>query len=172
MSVQPNLPDMVQERLCQMVFEDFEFESCAQVTSHSMIRMQHLSEHSGQTEASCQLVVDSGFSFTTIVPFFGGLPLRHASTRVDVGGKLLTNLLAENLSYKEINLRGEAHLVNHIKEATCFVSRDFAADMKKCCHGGKTLLKEYVLPDYRTFKKGFVRDEQPDAFVSAVDEEH
>ena len=83
----------------------------------------------GVPPPACHLVVDSGFSFTTIVPFFNGFPLRHASTRIDVGGKLLTNLLAENLSYKEINLRGETHLVNHIKESTCFVSSDFPADM-------------------------------------------
>ena len=38
MTVQPNLPNVVQERLCQMVFEDLEFEACCQVTSHSMIR--------------------------------------------------------------------------------------------------------------------------------------
>mmetsp|Transcript_761 Transcript_761/g.1147 ORF Transcript_761/g.1147 Transcript_761/m.1147 type:complete len:85 (+) Transcript_761:481-735(+) len=84
-----------------------------------MIRESFLASElsaNGQQASSCHLVVDSGFSFTTIVPFFNGLPMRHASTRVDVGGKLLTNLLAENLSYKEINLRGETHLVNHIKE--------------------------------------------------------
>ena len=100
-------------------------------------------------------MVDSGFSFTTIVPFFNGLPLKHASTRIDVGGKLLTNLLAENLSYKEMNLRGETHLVNHIKELTCYVSADFAADMKLA----QSKLKEYVLPDYKTVRRGFVRDE-------------
>ena len=111
----------------------------------------------GATESVCHLVIDSGFSFTTIVPFFNGLPLKHASTRIDVGGKLLTNLLAENLSYKEINLRGETHLVNHIKEKTCFVSNDFSADMGRA----NSLLKEYVLPDYRTIKKGFVREEAP-----------
>ena len=105
------------------------------------------------------------------MPFFGGVPLRHASTRVDVGGKLLSNLLAENLSYKEINLRGETHLVNHIKEATCFVSHDFAADMQRShrsnlAKGG--LLREYVLPDYRTIKKGFVRGEDE---AAAIDED-
>ena len=108
-----------------MVFEDLEFDAFSQVSSHSMIRQSCL----GVPPPACHLVVDSGFSFTTIVPFFNGFPLRHASTRIDVGGKLLTNLLAENLSYKEINLRGETHLVNHIKESTCFVSSDFPADM-------------------------------------------
>jgi len=113
-------------------------------------------------------VVDSGFSFTTIVPFFSGVPLRHASTRIDVGGKLLTNLLAENLSYKEINLRGEAHIVNKIKEATCFISLDFSADMQR----SGSLLQEYVLPDFKTIKQGFVRGSEADrGALAEVDEE-
>jgi actin-related protein 6 len=49
-------------------------------------------------------VIDSGFSFTYGVPFFNGLPLKHAATRIDVGGKLLTNLLTEVISYKDVNL--------------------------------------------------------------------
>lgn len=48
--------------------------------------------------------------------------MKYAATRIDVGGKMLTNLLNETLSYKEINLQGETHLVNDIKEQLCFVS--------------------------------------------------
>ena len=95
-----------------------------------MIRRQAIADAPDSCQAAiCHLIVDSGFSFTNIVPFFNGYPLRHASTRIDVGGKLLTNLLAENLSYKEINLKGESHIVNHIKESTCFISQDFQHDM-------------------------------------------
>ena len=43
-TVQPNLPDIVQERLCQLVFEDFEFAAYSQVSSHAMIRQQHLAQ--------------------------------------------------------------------------------------------------------------------------------
>ena len=50
------------------------------------------------------MIVDSGFSFTYGVPFFNGYPLKYAATRIDVGGKLLTNLLNELISYKEVNL--------------------------------------------------------------------
>jgi len=39
------------------------------------------------------------------------MPLKHSATRLDVGGKLLTNLLMETLSYKEVNLKGEIFLV-------------------------------------------------------------
>lgn len=62
--------------------------------------------------SNCELVVDSGYSFTYAVPFFQGLPLKHAATRIDVGGKMLTNLLMETLSHKDVNLRGETHIVN------------------------------------------------------------
>jgi len=42
--------------------------------------------------------------------------LKYGATRIDVGGKLLTNLLTEFVSYKEFNLTGETMLVNDIKE--------------------------------------------------------
>jgi actin-related protein 6 len=57
------------------------------------------------------LVIDSGYSNTYVVPFFEGMPMKHCATRIDVGGKLMTNLLMECLSYKEINLQGEFGIV-------------------------------------------------------------
>lgn len=62
------------------------------------------------------LVIDVGFSHTYCVPIFEGQPMRHCATRVDVGGKLLSNLLMETLSHKEVNLKGETAIVNSIKE--------------------------------------------------------
>ena len=129
-----------------------------------MVRQNALKDMAASTDSICQLVVNSGFSFTTILPFFNGVPIRYANTRIDVGGKLLTNLLAENLSYKEINLRGETHLVNHIKESTCYVSADFAADMNTA----QSKLREYVLPDFKTIKKGFVKDVSEGAGAAIV----
>ena len=68
------------------------------------------------------LVIDSGFSFTYGVPFFNGVPMKHAALRVDVGGKVLTNLLIETISHKDFNLKGEFGIVNDMKEKTCFFS--------------------------------------------------
>ena len=67
------------------------------------------------TSPAC-LVIDSGFSSTYGVPFFNGLPMKHASLRIDVGGKLLTNFLIESISHKDFNLKGEFGIVNHMKE--------------------------------------------------------
>ena len=74
--------------------------------------------------------MDSGYSFTNIVPFFNELPLKHATVRIDVGGKMLTNLLMETLSYKEVNMRGEGHIVNQIKESLSMVSVNFKDDLE------------------------------------------
>ena len=97
--------------------------------------------------------------------------MKHAATRIDVGGKLLTNLLTENLAYKEINLKGEGTLVNQIKEQLSYVSADFNQEMEKSLKDkGKYILKEFVLPDYKVIKRGYVRgeDEELDDQVQVV----
>ena len=99
-----------------MVFEDVGFDAFAPVAAPSMVV---------PSKGAC-LVVDSGFSHTYTVPYFEGMPMRHFATRIDVGGKLLSNLLMETLSYKEINLKGEIAVVNQIKESCTFVSDRFA----------------------------------------------
>ena len=85
-----------------MVFEDFSFAAFFRSSACSMAR-EYAVELFGEEGLSskAQLVLDSGFSFTYAVPYFGGVPVQHAATRIDIGGKLLTNLLNEIISYKE-----------------------------------------------------------------------
>lgn len=90
--------------------------------------------------------------------------MKHAALRIDVGGKLLTNYLIETISHKDFNLKGEFDLVNDIKEKTCYVSgstKIFNSDMEQSAlkkRGVKNpLLKEYILPDYKKIKTGFIR---------------
>ena len=45
-----------------------------------------------------------------------GRVLLEGVKRVNVGGKLLTNLLKENLSFRQVNVQDCTHLVNQIKE--------------------------------------------------------
>ena len=107
------------ERYAEVIFEDFQFSSMGLVTSHSMLRQAAFDLH--KIESPCQIVIDSGFSFTYAVPFFNGIPIKHASLRIDVGGKLLTNLLTETISHKDFNLQGEFGIVNSIKENACYL---------------------------------------------------
>lgn len=72
----------------------------------------------------CGVVVDAGFSCTTIVPYLDYLPITTSIVRLDVGGKLLTNRLKEYLSFTQVNLMEEEWIVNHIKEKCCFVAEN------------------------------------------------
>lgn len=108
-------------------------------------------------EKGAALVVDCGYSHSYVVPFFQGMPMKHAATRVDVGGKLLQSLLMETLSFKEVNLMGEQAIVHSIFEQCCFVSQKFDQDMQIAQAGGLT--QEFVLPDFKTIKRGFLKTE-------------
>ena len=44
MTVQPNMPDMLNERITEIVFEDLEFDAFTQVSSHSMIHQAAVAE--------------------------------------------------------------------------------------------------------------------------------
>jgi actin-related protein 6 len=83
----------------------------------------------------CLLVIDSGFSHTTITPLYNGRPLQRAIRRLDFGGKHLTNLLKEVVSVRYFDLHQDVKVVNDIKEDVCFVSQDFKADMEKTWKG-------------------------------------
>lgn len=120
--------------------------------------------------AECVLVVDSGYSHTTVTPVYKGRPLQRGIRRLDIGGKHLTNYLKEMVSMRQYNMVDETHIMNDVKEAVCFVSPSFTADMetvwKNKGKGGHSdnsdgLVVDYVLPDPTARKKGYVRSHDP-----------
>ena len=119
------------------------------------------------------LLIDSGYSHTTITPLIQGRPLQSAIRRLDIGGKLLTNHLTRLLSLRQYDMRNDTYLVNEIKEASCYVSKDFKSDMECTWKGprgdrkegfakARGIAKDYVLPDYHARSKGYVRDHDPE----------
>jgi actin-related protein 6 len=89
--------------------------------------------------------------------------MKHAALRIDVGGKLLSNLFCEMISTKDFNLHGEFMIVNDIKERTNFLCEnksDFDRSMEYArMHQSKNpIKKEYLLPDFKKNKKGLVLD--------------
>ena len=103
----------------------------------------------GAPEPECMLIVDSGFSFTHVVPilnrriFWSAVkrcayllraipPNPLKLPRLDVGGKLLTNQLKEFISFRQWNMMEETYIMNHVKESCCFVSLDFDRDLETC----------------------------------------
>jgi len=141
------------------------------------LRMVHPAEAAAKFEevGPFCLVVDSGYSFTHVLPLLDGKVFEPAVKRIDVGGKLLTNFLKEAVSYGDVNVLDETFEVNQMKEKVCYVSLDFKGDMEELSllkrqsvmplrerlpqEKKKELelkfIKRYVLPDYETVKEGY-----------------
>lgn len=119
--------------------------------------------------AEVVMVIDSGYSFTTVTPLLRGQPLHSAVRRLDVGGKLLTNYLARLLSLRHFDMRNETLIVNEMKEKACYVTPDFKSHLEKTWKGtrgekreayltGAGIVKDYILPDFHTRTQGTMLD--------------
>jgi actin-related protein 6 len=123
----------------------------------------------------CCLVIDSGYSHTTVTPVYNGQPLHRAIRRLDIGGKFLTNYLKEIISIRHYNLMDETYLTNEVKETVCFVSDGFSRDLDQTWKGGgKTkrakasedgLSVDYFLPDYNGLKAGYMKPHDPELSI-------
>lgn len=118
------------------------------------------------------MVIDSGYSHTTVTPLLQGRPLHSAIKRLDVGGKVLTNYLTRLISLRHFDMRNDTYIVNEMKELSCYVSADFKADLEKSWKGtrgdrrpdyltGGGIAKDYILPDFHTRSKGILCDYEP-----------
>ncbi|PIL22707.1 hypothetical protein GSI_15400 [Ganoderma sinense ZZ0214-1] len=154
-----NLPN-IQDVYDQFMFEEYEFRSYFRCTPASLISYGRLFAQQNLPPPECLLIIDSGFSFTHVVPILNGEVVWHAVKRIDVGGKLLTNHLKETVSYRQWNMMEETHIMNEIKEACCFVSEDFAADLETCRARptANPIVQEYIFPDYSARRPGRIRN--------------
>ncbi|BDA44347.1 Actin-related protein 6 [Coccomyxa sp. Obi] len=155
-----NLPS-IQSSTLQMVFEEYGFSSFASLPAQPLSLRAWAAERPDLPAAAAGVgvVVDAGFSFTHAVPLCDGRVLWPSVRRINLGGKPLTNYLKELVSYRSINMMEETYLVEHIKDAVCFVSADLKADLAAARAGTHKL--EYVLPDGVNEQLGHVRQPQP-----------
>ncbi|KAI9700790.1 MAG: Actin- protein 6 [Candelina mexicana] len=177
----PNAPHALQTNSDQIIFEEFEFASYYRCVGPSLNAYNDIPTLFGSQvrpinasilPLECLLIIDSGFSHTTVTPLFRGRPIQSAVRRLDVGGKILTNYLKELVSIRHYNMMDETYLMNEVKEAVCFVSKDFRKDLERTWKGGvgdrrstdsdgESIAVDYVLPDYNTHKHGFMRPHDP-----------
>ncbi|KAF7319624.1 hypothetical protein HMN09_00302800 [Mycena chlorophos] len=165
-----NLPK-IQETTDEFIFEEYEFRAAvkaprtvparlipARLLSTAAAFMPYTAVF-GYPGPECMVIVDSGFSFTHVVPLMNGRIVWEAVKRLDVGGKLLTNQLKELVSFRQWNMMDETYIMNHVKETCCFVSQDFKADLETCRFDNRkaAIVQEYVLPDLMKQKAGRVR---------------
>ena len=107
----PFAPDEIIEGFFEIIFEYFNFDACFKTIPHVFTSIYNKNIHNNNNIV--QLIVDSGFSSTTIVPTFENFPIFNAIKRVEIGGKLLTNFLKESLiNITDIDIRKEFYLIN------------------------------------------------------------
>ena len=149
----------IQEGLSEIFFEEYGFKSLLRTHPGDLTCYRNKQNH---PEEKCCLVIDCGFSFTHIVPFVLGKRVRSAVKRIDVGGKLLTNHLKEIISYRQLHVLDETHVMNGCKEDCCYVTQDWEADVRVAKKRGKenTIARDYVLPDFTSIRRGFMKTEE------------
>ncbi|KZF22792.1 actin family protein [Xylona heveae TC161] len=142
----PNALPILQTNCDQIIFEEYEFASyyrCIGPSLNAYNDTRSLFEDPPQQDttpiapAECLLVVDSGFSHTTITPLYRGQPINTAIRRLEIGGKFLTNYLKELVSVRHYNMMDETHLMNEVKEAVSFVSSNFSRDLEGTWKGNR-----------------------------------
>ncbi|KAL1836578.1 hypothetical protein VTJ49DRAFT_4903 [Mycothermus thermophilus] len=178
---QPNSLPALQTHCDQMVFEEFGFASYYRGIGPAFNAYRDIQSifHTPRNPntpisipAEVLLLIDSGYSHTTVTPLLQGRPLHPAIRRLDVGGRLLTNYLTRLLSLRHFDMRSETYIANEMKESVCYVSLDFAGDLEKTWKGtrgerrddylsGAGIARDYVLPDSHTTFHGVVREYQP-----------
>ena len=152
---------------------NLENSTSLQVTFNILPYARHFSAPAFSCFASNStgIVVDVGFSCTTISAFFDGQPIKNCVLRIDLGGKMLTNQLKDWISYRYVNVMEETYVVNELKEDCCFVSTDSDKDMiiaqlvsllsHNCSFSRykderNTIRREYVLPDFMERHRGYI----------------
>lgn len=156
----------------QVVFEEYEFGSLfkspiagfmpfsSQAETGRIVYGKGDSTASQQAESNegyepFQMVIDSGFNCTWVVPIIKGVPFYRAVKKLDIGGRFINGLLKETISFRHYNVMDETILVENIKQKCLFMSpvSYFDSFSKR----NQTAV-EYVLPDLQTSLQGYVAD--------------
>ena len=118
--------------------------------------------------SDCLMVIDTGFSNTTVTPYYRGKPIQQAIRRLNIGGKSMTNRLKDDVSVRQYNMQDEFYIMNECKERMFFVTTDYDRDLeltwkntsytrRKELAPNQEILLDYVLPDYSMHKTPYAR---------------
>uniref|UniRef100_A0A7E4ZXF7 Actin-related protein 6 n=2 Tax=Panagrellus redivivus TaxID=6233 RepID=A0A7E4ZXF7_PANRE len=132
----------------EVLFETYGLNSLLMTSAPSIIGRKQFVE----TGRPHGLVVDAGHAFTHIVPFLLGLPCLEQTMRIDVGGKYMTNMLRDKISYSQVDVKSEFRIVSEIKEDVCSFATDIRATLNKL-RETKDVVK-YYLPDFNLIRRG------------------
>uniref|UniRef100_A0AC35TQ23 Actin-related protein 6 n=1 Tax=Rhabditophanes sp. KR3021 TaxID=114890 RepID=A0AC35TQ23_9BILA len=130
----------------EVMYEYYGFGGLLETSASSLVASDRLWQ---QNKKAC-LVVDTGYSFTHILPYVDGKLLLSNVVRIDIGGKALTNQLCELISYRQIDVSEEKYIMDDVKIKCCYVPQNFLKDLAICELKTKENLirRTYVMPDF------------------------
>lgn len=100
------------------------------------------------------IVIDLGHSSTSIIPVFADKVIKNAYRRLDIGGKMLTKCLMDNISTTQFKINKHFFTGTNIKEELCYVYNVKGSALKDRIEKKDLEAAFYLLPDYTIQKKG------------------
>jgi len=153
----PLNPEKNRERTTHIMFETF----C--VPSMYLAIQEVLSLYaSGRTTG---IVLSVGYRESRAVPIYDGSALQHAVSRMDLGGKDLTEYLMTALAQRG-HLFSEKEIARKIKKMHCYVADDFYEELGRARSMPSRVETNYELPDGRIFSIGSERFSCPEVLFS------
>ncbi|KAF0725960.1 hypothetical protein Ae201684P_016206 [Aphanomyces euteiches] len=110
-------------------------------------------------------MLECGDGVTQIVPIYDGIVISHAISRLDLGGRDLTDYMVKMLNEGGYNIStsSEREIVREIKERLTFVSQEYDQDMLKHLEEAPQPEQSYELPDGNVIVVGKERFRTPEA---------
>ncbi|KAJ8925243.1 hypothetical protein NQ315_001430 [Exocentrus adspersus] len=149
----------IQDCMDEIFFEEYEVNSMFRLNPTDLARLKYAEELKLKDDVPC-VIVDSGFSFTHVIPYINGNKYLNGIRRLNVGGKLLTNHLKDIISYRQYNVMEETYVINQVKEDTCYVAENVKEELKIAAKTGSAnhIVRNYVLPDFNNIRRGYIQD--------------
>eukprot|EP00958_Prasinococcus_capsulatus_P000700 scaffold51_cov401-Prasinococcus_capsulatus_cf.AAC.6 len=156
----PMNPKKNREKMLQAMFEEYGFQA-AFVQIQAVLTLYAQGLLTG-------LVLDSGDGVSHVVPVIEGYGYQHATKRMNVAGRHVTEYLIELLTRRgyAFNRTADFDTVRQIKESLCYVAYDYERELK-LAQETTVLMENYTLPDGRVIKIGPERFQAPEVLFSS-----
>lgn len=150
----PFCPRTVLDQIMTVWMEDFQFAHVGFCVSPVCAARLHPTFH------TC-LVVDLGYSHTTIVPVMDHKVVQESAIRrMALGARHLIQIWKYYTSYRQWNLMDQEWILQQVLEESGLVSLQFQSDMQAAQRipaGRRPWDREFVLPDFQTTFQGHIQ---------------